>query len=390
MVVAGLACYGPRDKASCAVRCGNDLQCPSGLTCNGPGELCHGAELDTCAALDGAVQGCHGAGLVTVCEDELPGGTVPPATTLSGPIDTTSTQCTAILTHGTITFCVIAATDLSVTNVQVTGANPLVLLGTEHLGISGLVEAQSSQGTRTGPNADAAGCLASGIDGRDNFSSFDGGGAGGAGGTFGGLAGNGGSSGNTSGGRAATTLLDETFRGGCPGGRGGRSHMSSGTSAGNGGGAIYFISGTRIDVAATGVINASGGAGSTAGSRSGGAGGGSGGFIGLDAPTISIAAEAKLFALGGGGSGGGGNSSPGAAGSEPTGPDTPSNTAENAETCPGSGGAGSSLAGAAQAGGGTFGDCGGGGGGGGSGLILQKSATFDDQGGRIAPMIMAL
>ncbi|MCE9572197.1 MAG: hypothetical protein K8W52_03490 [Deltaproteobacteria bacterium] len=82
------------------------------------------------------------------------------------------------------------------------------------------------------------------------------------------------------------------LRGGCDG-------AGYGDGAESGGGAIQFVSRTRIDLGAAATINANGNGGAAPQQTQGG--GGSGGGILLEAPEVSLAAGAALVANGGGG-----------------------------------------------------------------------------------------
>ena len=261
--------------------------------------------------------GEQGAGLLRVCftdvvADEL---TLPASISTDDP---PSPACTQIVHQDDLLrteVCVIAAHHLSVVNgVVLRGKRPVVLIGFEALTVSSYLDASTHRGAGNmlGPAANDASCVTTANDGNDSNT----GGSGAAGGSFqtlGGTGGMGSTSGTSqAGGVAAAAQPLSYIRGGCRGGKGG-----SGTGSvapgpfGSSGGALYLISGDRLEI--TGAINASGGGGGggtksnvNGGSGAGGGGGGSGGLIGLDAPHIVLAATAQLVANGGGGGGGGG------------------------------------------------------------------------------------
>jgi len=101
-----------------------------------------------------------------------------------------------------------------------------------------------------------------------------------------------------------------SLRGGSGGGGGDDSNMAATNPFGGaGGGAIQISAFGALTI--DGVIHAGGGAGRTSeGNSRSGAGGGSGGAIFLESPSISLTANAALYANGGGG----GSSSPGTGG----------------------------------------------------------------------------
>jgi hypothetical protein len=244
--------------------------------------------------------------------------TTPPAPSHlgGGILDTRiAATCSLIVNQGPLTnqtACVIVAEEIAIaSDTRAIGDLPLVFVATKTLVISSKLDASSRRGDANGAGNGHSSCATLLIDGESGNSSTPG--AGGAGGGFHlqGAKGGDASAGALTGGIPSSDTPAPTFvRGGCRGGAGGIGTQPTGGGGGNGGGALYLIAGTRLTVDATGVIDASGegGAGGTkgqTGSGGGGGGGGSGGMIGLDAPSIVLAAGARLAANGGGGGGGG-------------------------------------------------------------------------------------
>ena len=275
---------------------------------------------------------CFGAGLVNTCLPALPSA----PRTLATAFDTDSAEC--FVDKG---WCVMAATELSVSALRVTGSRPLVLVATGSITVDNMLDVASRRIGNTielGAAASSPAC----IPGQTASQ-----GGGGPGGTFGGRGGNGGV-GTLNSAESGLVVSLTAFRGGCAGGDGAGSANSRGPS----GGAVYLIARTRITVAGT--INASGAGGGPGG------GGGSGGMIGLEAPVVS--GTGSVFAIGGGGGEGSGN--PGANPSAATSP------APGGSGGPGGdGGAGSAGTTKTGARGGDS-ATGGGGGGGGAGFIV--------------------
>src|SRR4051812_33227165 len=73
---------------------------------------------------------------------------LPDPRTLGGAIDTDDALCRSTLSDGT-PACIIAATDLTITDVQVHGSLPLVLIAHDQLTVSGVLDA-ASHGTQIG------------------------------------------------------------------------------------------------------------------------------------------------------------------------------------------------------------------------------------------------
>jgi hypothetical protein len=296
---------------------------------------------------------CFGTGLgVRICLS------APPSTELhvtsTRTIDTTGgSPCDPDISQ----FCVIAGTAVQIdsgSTLGVQGTRPLVLISTSRLGIDGVIDVASHLATppRVGPGADSPLCHA------ETAATLRGGGAGGSLGT------KGGDGGPMSGAIAGAALVPTTLQGGCKGSDG---SVAGGGQLGHGGGSVYLIA-TSISV--NGSINASGesGTGSKNDGRGGG-GGGSGGMIVFDAPTLSVAPGARIFANGGGGGEGtGGND--GKDGIDASSPGTSGVGGSGASTGGDGGAGGAGTADGATGGpGNNVNTEGGGGGGGGAGII---------------------
>ncbi|MEO8704133.1 MAG: hypothetical protein ABI867_29040 [Kofleriaceae bacterium] len=320
-------------------------------------------------AVDGTGdQACYGTGTVRVCFATAPAG----ALAVTGTLSTDGTPpCAANVVSGGDGLCVVAAGSISVAagvTIRGTGTKPLVLVADLEIVIAGTIDVASHRQGGRGAGANFAGCDIA------NQSTDGGGGAGGS------FRGTGGAGGAPGGNPPGTTLAEPTqLHGGCQGHDGGQATGDEG-KGGDGGGAVYFIGGTTIEVESTGVVNASGaGANNGDDGTSGGGGGGSGGMIGFDATSIAI--DGTVFANGGGGSEG--STSGGGGG---TGADSINGAAALGGTGGngGDGGIGSAGVTLAGASGGT-GTGGGGGGGGGAGTIVifgTKTGT-----GTVSPQI---
>jgi len=373
------ACFNPKyDHPAC----GPNGACPSGLTCNaqlicedGEGAI-NDAGIDTPGIPPVDARTCFGTGIVQVCLASAP--TQPLAISNLTTIDTmTSSMCVPTVSGGT-NYCVVAATSIMINGtLRATGAKPLVLVASDSISVSQLIDVGSHRTPPEfiGAGADPATCMAGTPAGTRG---------GGAGGSFTGKGGNGGNAAAAgAGGQAAngTTPITE-LRGGCPGQDGDGGGKGAG---GHGGGAVYLIAVNRIDITGPG-INAAGEGGDSgkggpaaAPISSGAGGGGAGGMIGFDAPTITCAS--LLLANGGAGGEGSGVTTDGAPGADPsTTAAAPGGTGNS--VIGGDGGNGSS---GAAAGPGTNGingssmasnDGGGGGGGGGAGLIKGPMAKL--------------
>ena len=317
---------------------------------------------------------CFGTtgGLVEPCfaPDDKPTGAV----TLTTDIDTDASSLCSSTVKNT-TACVVAGGTISISNgvsVRATGNKPLVLLATTGaITIDGTLDVASHVNF---PNAVVPAAAS-------NFAGCDAGtlpnnGGGGAGGSFGTQGGNGGIGRNVaaSNGVAGAAQVPTALRGGCKGQDGnGAANFGVG---GDGGGAVYLIAETAINIGGTGVINASG-AGATdgfVGGSVGGGGGGSGGLIGLDAPAIANAGN--VFANGGGGGEASGGSNPNTrqlafCGADPVGIG-PAPGGNGGTTNGGNGGAGAANTANGTNGQNNPGGASGGGGGGGGGVGVIK------------------
>ncbi len=193
----------------------------------------------------------------------------------------------------------------------VTGSHALAIVATEgDITLGALVDLiPNCAGTSAGPGgssggnnaADAPG-LGGGHRGLSGAGSDAGGGGGGGHGDDGGAGGIGGAGNGGMGGSAISDPAITVLVGG--GGGGGGARVGDGGQGGGGGGAIQLVSNTRIQIQATGGINAGGCGGHHSNSATSGAGGGggAGGTILLEAPVVVI--DGGLAVNGGGGGGG--------------------------------------------------------------------------------------
>ena len=324
---------------------------------------------------------CFGTGIVKVCLATAPTGTV---TYLNTTVFSTDDPAVCAATvSGATTYCVIAATTITVdATLRATGIRPLVLIASDSITVrtpSGLIDVGSHR--NLSPSIGAGGNASQCTDQPTTPTTANGSSGGGAGGSFGSSGGNGGSGGNGNAGTVGGTggvptqlAVANELRGGCFGQVGAGPAPGAG---GDGGGAVFLIAGTRIDV--DGNILATGEGGFQATSfESGGGGGGSGGMIGFDAPKVMGAG--LLLASGGGGGGGASFNTGGTVGSEPTTVD-PALGGTGGANLGGEGGEGSPAGLGAPAVDGFHGQGssiqnnrgGGGGGGGGAGAIVAPS-----------------
>jgi hypothetical protein len=303
---------------------------------------------------------------------------------LTGTLDTgTSTKCLATqpagwTTRGQPESCFVVGTTVNIAGLDVTGTRPLVIVATDSITVSGLLDVASHVGAGTAPKAGPGSPFGGCVLPLANPTISNSGGGGGAGGSFMSRgaacgAGNNQQMGNT-GGIAGNPLTQNpvALRAGCAGQAGG-SGAAAGGVGGAGGGAVYLVAGNTVTITDTGIINASGAGAAPAGNHGGGGGGGAGGMIVLAATSIS-AANGKLLANGGGG-GAGTNNGNGNPGNDPvaTTPLTPAASVTGPSNCC-SGGSGFAQGSPAVAG--VDGDAtlSGGGGGGGAGFIQTTAA----------------
>lgn len=359
------ACYAPVPQPGAP--CANDV-CPTGLVCAAATHTCELADdVPSDAPTDPAdpdgsgSASCFGGGLVRLCLAVPP--SAPLAITSNTTIDTDSSPLCAGYTGGPqgVPLCVIASTSVSIAagqQLRATGSHPLVMVATGSFIINGTIDVRAGAGGN--PSTCGVPGIASGQQG-------------GAGGSRHGRGGSGGAAVSGTGPSAAQASTTVTFRGGCRGGNG--AGASPGTG-GSGGGAVYLIA-PRLTI--NGTLDASGGGGGSATIAGGGGGGGSGGFIGLDAPSITVSAGARIFANGGGGGEGATPKKIGTGGSSSGGPLSPAAGGSGGAKHGGDGGAGSSGSSLDGNAGGAGGTCmrngsSGGGGGGGAGYVYVYPA----------------
>jgi hypothetical protein len=378
-LIAG--CYKPAHEHACAITC----PCPAGLTCSAgvcvdSTGSCGGGVADARpidappdAPLPDAHAGCFYArqggffDSIEFCVDGLGG------TSFGGMISTdlTSSSCAFDSWGLGNNFCVIIGSTVGVSGaVTVTGARPLLIVA-KSITLAGSLDATTYGNGGQGPGADAASCAvpSNGTDGME-------GGTGGAGGSFGGVGGAGGGCNTLVGPSGVPAASRPTnLRGGCPGSDGG--NQSGVTNRGHGGGAVYMLAETSIDLG-SGAIFAGGEGGGTSTSGGGGGGGGSGGLLVFDAPSVATG-TATVLANGGGGGGGSSSSVSGGAGGEQLSASAPG-VAGIGDVSGGSGSMGGDGAPGRIGNGGSLGTGGGGGGGGGAGYILVFSASITGTG----------
>lgn len=252
IVVVGLGSgcnYGPytftcTDDASCGV----SGKCePGGSLCSFPDPRCPGGR--SYGSLSGDISGqcvmpdappdaslaCYGTAPISICFAAPPAG----VQTYSGTIDTTSSaMCATNVVSGGSNFCVLAAGTIMIdAKLRATGAKPLVLLATDSISTTAVIDVSSRRGDNpeTGAGADPAECAT--MAGTPPTM-----GGGGAGGSFvgpggpGAVSANGGSTGGAPGARRPATSI--ALRGGCRGQDGEGQNKGAG---GHGGGAVLLI-----------------------------------------------------------------------------------------------------------------------------------------------------
>ena len=355
------------------------------------------------ASLDGKIPAFCAGTFVKICVDPpqaprtLTAATTPQIDTsispLCVPYTATPNIDACVITGQSITIpggntISVVSGNITVDGKSVTGTKRLILLATESITISGVLDA-AGHGKTSGPAGSAGPC---GAGTKNPTRGFQGGG--GWGGSFGGAGKNGGDGATGSGGMAAARFDATTLRGGCPGSDGADNVLGSGGGErGGGGGAVLLIANQTITI--DGTLNASGGKGRGGQGGGGGGGGGSGGMIVLDASTVNT--PGKCFANGGGG-GEGANLTNGRDGGESKAPNQVADGGKGGPAPGGDGGDGgfgatdglSGTNGTTGAPGGQD-DGGGGGGGGGVGIIKvfadQQSGTTDPS--KVAPSPVA-
>jgi len=374
LVALSSACFHP---AFDRPRCGAARECPGGQVCASDGTCVPPVPPgtpDASAAPDAGevpVDGpaCYGTGIVRICLATLP--SAPLAIAATTRIDTGDAGMCAQTISGADGYCVIAATSIAInTNVRVVGPKPLVFLASDMItSMAGtIVDAGShhfAPGTPpdNGAGADPLGC-APGTPPSN--------GGGGAGGSFGGVGGNGGVGDNAgNGGVAGAATTAAELRGGCPGQDGEGAPADRG-SRGHGGGAVFFLAASKIELAGN-VLAAGGGGNQALRNAAGAGGGGSGGMIGFDAPTITV--TGTLIANGGAGAEGASGNNAGRPGDDATSL-TAAAGGRGGNLNGGDGGDGSAGAAAGSGGPGSKGFLGGGGGGGGgAGIVMAPAAA---------------
>ena len=303
---------------------------------------------------------CFGNGIVHVCLEAAL--TVPLMISKRRLLDTDSSPMCVPVLNGK-NYCVIAGTTIAVdARLRATGSRPLVLIASDSISVTALIDVGSSGASDPEIGAGAEPVSCPGTNARPGVA------GGGAGGSFVAEGGAGGASSGAGGLPGAATTVISELRGGCPGQSG---QGSGGGRGGHGGGAVYLIAGQRIIV--IGEINASGESGNGGmGPMSGGGGAGAGGMIGLDAPTIT--GDALILANGGGGGEGSDDDADGIRGQDPNSIDAATGGNGGADGG-GDGGDGADAVTLARAGG--AGRAGGGGGGGGAtGLVIAPAGAM--------------
>jgi len=381
----GGLCSFPADTADCPSgrRFGDLAGDRSGQCVDGQGSGDGGIDMPGVDA-----RTCFGTAIVQVCLASAP---TQPLTISDQTLDTGAPAMCATAVTGGDDYCVVVATTITISGtLRAIGPKPLVLIASDSITttVGGLIDASSRRSravgapeTGAGADANATICVAG------TPATNRGGGAGGSFTGTGGTGGTGASANAGTPGNAATPPIT-ALRGGCPGQDG----QATPGSAGHGGGAVYLIAGTKIDIGGDG-INAGGeaGGGGTPGpSGGGGGGGGAGGMIGLDAPMIMVTGTGSLVANGGGGGegGSGGAATAGANGTDAitTGPASGGNGSTGSGGNGGNGSAGAAAGAGMQGGPGTnAGGNNGGGGGGGGGAGLIKTFGTANLGSQISP-----
>lgn len=394
VLLVAAACYSPAPPAGAP--CGPNDACPTGLSCIdgfcGGGAGTDGAVIAPDELVVDMVPLCATwtAEHFDPCTLPMPLGDLNLVEALSGYTwDTDDGELTGRMnTPVPVTTTVLAQPDgpdvllASVENftmeanteLNINGARPLLIAVWGTATISGDIDASAAFGT-PGPGGSSGitatcGSTPTGNSGDAGMPSTGGGG--------GAYQGGGGNGGNEALGGGDALSVPMVIRGGCSGGLGGPSTSAVTAPRGAGGGAIQISARLGVTVTVSGDIDAGGGGGN--GGRApygGGGGGGAGGYIGIDAPTVTMAGA--LVANGGGGGGGASESTNGTSGNISTTTSAAVGGAGAATSTIGTcvkGGDGSSVSVLAGQNAGAS-PCGGGGGGGGAGYILIWSPTRD-------------
>jgi hypothetical protein len=396
MVVAASACYSP--SAPTGAPCADNNACPAGQAC--VEGFCGGRASSDDAATDAPEPDAVPIDAPALCTTWTAEHVDPCA--LPAPLgDLTLTQAESTFSLDTDTGTLRKKGNITVPIATMvlaqTGGPDLLVVSVEHLtveanarltahGVRPVLIAVWDTANIVGDIDVSASFTAEGPGGAGTTSALCGSAPTGNGGTAGtpstgggggGFGGDGGRGGNTSVGAGLALPTPTVVRGGCAGGVGGASTTAVSATRGAGGGAIEIAARTSIAIASTGAIEASGGAGRAGVFAYGaGGGGGAGGYIGLDAPSVTIAGT--VTANGGSGGGGASDIENGSNGANGLQSDNPAiggagATTSNVGTCikggNGSGGAAQNGVTAAAS------PCGGGGGGGGAGYILIWSAS---------------
>jgi hypothetical protein len=401
VVLAVAGCYSPAPPAG--VPCGEDDVCPGGQACiAGVCAKTDGVNLDAPAddsgpAIDApALCATWTARHFDPCMLPAPGGdlTLTPALAgyswdtskpeLKGKMNTTIPVTTMVVTQAVGPDVLVASVnnftlDAGVT-VDLKGSRALLIAVWGNANIAGTIDASASYSVAgpggAGASSNTLGCGGA-LTGDFGVATTPATGAGG-----GAFQGSGGQGGNVGGLPGAGIAPPMNIQGGCAGGNGGAGSSGLQGIRGAGGGAVVVAARESITITSSGVIHAGGGGGSQGRANYGaGGGGGAGGYVGLDAPSVTVAGT--LAANGGGGGGGASDYSSATSGQNGRSDGSPAlggagATASNVGNCNkgGNGSAGGTLVGAA---GGTS-LCGGGGGGGGAGYILIWSPALDVSG----------
>jgi hypothetical protein len=191
------------------------------------------------------------------------------------------------------------------------GTKPLLIASWSTITVDGTIDVSTNlqYGPGAGSNTGICNAATAGTDAAE-------GGGGGGGGGFGDDGGDGGDGGDGKGAKGAKGAKlgapPANVRGGCPGAKGGKGDRGDGGGeGGKGGGALQLTA--RQSITVNGKLHAGGQGGRPANGdiggndlsrRSAGGGGGSGGMLGLEAPMITVGANAILATNGGGGGGG--------------------------------------------------------------------------------------